>query len=420
MITAKSANSNDQAKTRWALFQLPAIALGVIATIDALAVVLMLVSWAGFPAPTTAQWLQALVLAALGIGYAQTTGRVELVRQYLAADRAPIANVTAAWALPAALVLPPGLATLVNVALLLHTLVWRGRRRSSTPYRVLFVGAAGILATLGAAALSHATGAAAALSGSTWSAVAVLGIAAALVAYAVVDAAVVLTGIHTATRAPIKQLLLSRENVWFEVATMALGLVLAATIGHSLWLAPFAALVLILLQRSVLVSQLKSEADTDSKTGLLAPGAWRRLAEQELARADRTQAPIALMIIDLDHFKDVNDTHGHLTGDAVLAAVGRCLRTELRGYDGVGRHGGEEFAVILPSTDILTAAQIAGRLRQSIADLHPAGLDITASIGIAGYPKHGADLDTVFAAADTALFSAKRAGRDRIDVYSAA
>src|SRR6201999_4197783 len=102
---------------------------------------------------------------------------------------------------------------------------------------------------------------------------------------------------------------------------------------------------------------------TDSKTGLLNMRGWRESAVKELARADRTRAPVGVLMVDLDHFKQINDTWGHPAGDDMLLAVANVLRTETRPADVVGRFGGEEFVVLLPDADDEAAAAAADRIR---------------------------------------------------------
>ena len=119
--------------------------------------------------------------------------------------------------------------------------------------------------------------------------------------------------------------------------------------------------------------------------------------------------------LDLDHFKAVNDTCGHLAGDAVLRAVADCLKHELRGYDAVGRSGGEEFVAFLPGVTPEIALTIGERVRHRISTLDFAdGLQVTASIGVAHFPSDAGELDALLAAADAALYSAKATGRDRV------
>ena len=105
----------------------------------------------------------------------------------------------------------------------------------------------------------------------------------------------------------------------------------------------------------------------DAKTGLLNAGTWLREARLETTRAARTRTPLAVAIADIDHFKNVNDTFGHLTGDAVLAAIARALSSLLREGDLTGRFGGEEFAILLPGTDAAEARQITERVREKIS-----------------------------------------------------
>ena len=127
-------------------------------------------------------------------------------------------------------------------------------------------------------------------------------------------------------------------------------------------------------------------------------------------------APAAILLIDLDHFKIVNDTHGHLAGDEVLKEVAEILVRELRGYDAVGRYGGEEFIALLPGVSGLAAAGIGERLRERISSNNSnAGITVTASIGVAASVSGaGPSLEDVIGAADTALYEAKATGRDRV------
>ena len=141
-----------------------------------------------------------------------------------------------------------------------------------------------------------------------------------------------------------------------------------------------------------------------------------------LARAQRTGSPLALLLVDVDHFKRVNDSHGHLIGDEVLRALATELRQQVRESDVVGRFGGEEFTVLLPRTDGAGAYGIAERLRANAASLSVAAADarinVTVSIGVAVLGQHGNDLFELLAAADVALYRAKDAGRDQVRIYA--
>jgi diguanylate cyclase (GGDEF)-like protein len=187
------------------------------------------------------------------------------------------------------------------------------------------------------------------------------------------------------------------------------------------WLTPAVLILMLLLQRSSLVSQLQVAATTDTKTGLLNATAWQELAQRQLLRARRDESPCAVMLLDLDHFKRVNDTLGHLSGDRALKAVAEALKRELRGYDAVARFGGEEFVVFLNDVSLADARQVAQRTIERVRGVVIAGQDpngpecrLTASIGLSAYPLHGTDLTDLLEAADVALYGAKRDGRDRV------
>jgi diguanylate cyclase (GGDEF)-like protein len=125
--------------------------------------------------------------------------------------------------------------------------------------------------------------------------------------------------------------------------------------------------------------------------------------------------------VDLDHFKQVNDRHGHDKGDEVLAAVGALLDESLRASDFASRAGGEEFCVLLPSTDVTGALEIAEKLRAAIARVEVPGVEreISASFGVATYPEHAIDAMTLMRKSDRALYAAKQAGRNRVEVAAA-
>jgi diguanylate cyclase (GGDEF)-like protein len=168
--------------------------------------------------------------------------------------------------------------------------------------------------------------------------------------------------------------------------------------------------------RNLAIAELR--AATDSLTGLPNKRAVGDTLQRMLAQASRTLAPLTLLVLDLDHFKSVNDRFGHQVGDQVLANVGAALRAALRQSDFAGRNGGEEFAVMLPDTDTTGAMLTAEKIRAAIADIDIAGVDatVTVSIGLATYPVHATTPDRLERLADSALFVAKRAGRNRIEV----
>jgi diguanylate cyclase (GGDEF)-like protein len=168
--------------------------------------------------------------------------------------------------------------------------------------------------------------------------------------------------------------------------------------------------------RNLAVAEIR--AATDGLTGLPNKRAVTDALKRTFAQAATTKAPLALLLLDLDHFKQVNDQRGHAVGDQVLANVGATLRGVLRARDFAGRNGGEEFAVLLPDTEIDAALEIAERVRAAIAENSVPGTDVsvTASIGVAGFPGQASTLDRLERLADAALYLAKRQGRNRVEL----
>ena len=168
--------------------------------------------------------------------------------------------------------------------------------------------------------------------------------------------------------------------------------------------------------RNLAVAEIR--AATDGLTGLPNQRAVADALKRTFAQATMTKAPLALLLIDLDHFKQINDQRGHPVGDQVLASVGATLRSVLRTRDFAGRKGGEEFAVLLPDTEIAAALEIAERVRAAIAEITLPGSDVsvTASLGVAGFPDHASTLDRLERLADAALYVAKRQGRNRVEL----
>jgi diguanylate cyclase (GGDEF)-like protein len=172
----------------------------------------------------------------------------------------------------------------------------------------------------------------------------------------------------------------------------------------------------IALSNARLVEQLEREASTDPLTGLANKRAFELAYGAELSRAARMQGTLALVILDIDHFKEINDTFGHPFGDEVLVAVAKALRSAVRTHDTVARLGGEEFALLVPDADVGGAREIAERARELIADVELPGMTLSSSAGAAATnagPERSGDL---FDAADRALYDAKRLGRDRTEV----
>jgi two-component system cell cycle response regulator len=182
-----------------------------------------------------------------------------------------------------------------------------------------------------------------------------------------------------------------------------------------------AAVLHLRIQKALDHARTRRLASTDGLTEVYNHRTFQERLNQEIARADRYRRPLSVLMIDVDHFKVYNDTCGHPQGDIVLQDLARLLREMSRTSDTVARYGGEEFAIILPETDSVGAQKIAQRLREQVEgyafpgkDLMPGGT-LTISIGVATHVPAGSK-DALLQAADTALYTAKREGRNRVCV----
>ncbi len=169
------------------------------------------------------------------------------------------------------------------------------------------------------------------------------------------------------------------------------------------------------------IQRLRADAVRDPLTGLYNRGYLEESLSREESRARRSGRPLSMMMIDIDHFKDCNDTFGHAAGDAVLQAVSRCMRSLVRNEDILCRYGGEEFALVMANAAAATVQQRADLLRSGVPQLSievgkRAVGPVTLSIGLASYPEHGSTAQAVLQAADAALYRAKAAGRNRVVV----
>ena len=240
--------------------------------------------------------------------------------------------------------------------------------------------------------------------------------------------AMVITAVTGANRSVnVRTAYFGGEALYNDAAEICIGILVTFGVAGDPLLALAALPIVTLLQRSLSRVQLVSDSRTDAKTGLLNAATWERESAVEVDRAVRTRSPLAVAMVDLDKFKAINDTYGHLAGDQVLKEIANTLSTMLRDYDLAGRFGGEEFSLLLPQTRAVDAFRIAERVRANIAGLSiiapgAAGgerVQVTVSIGVAALDSGSKrELSELVAAADAALYQAKVSGRDQVQMIS--
>ena len=366
-------------------------------------------------------------LMVFGLLLACNAATVELTRRE-SEPEGTVKDVYAIWELPVVVLLPPLYALLMPVARF-ALLQWRVRRGSV--YRRVF-SAAAIGIAYGSASLVFRSLAHLALGPSPTpernTSVWIVAVAACAVVQWAVNQAVILTAIKMSARETgVRKLLFGGESLHNDVTELCVAMLATLAIAMSLLTLVIALPLVTLLQRSVRHARLLRDSRTDSKTKLLNAATWEREATAEVARAVRTRTPLAVAMLDIDRFKAVNDTYGHLLGDQVIKEIAHALNTLLRDYDLAGRFGGEEFSLLLPQTRAVDALRIAERIRSAISGLciiAPGAsggerVHVTVSIGVAaldsGSQREYAEL---LAAADAALYRAKGCGRDQVQMIS--
>jgi diguanylate cyclase (GGDEF)-like protein len=333
------------------------------------------------------------------------------------------------WVLPIAVLLPPVYAIVTPIPLYVLTQWWVSR---GLVYRRVFtVAATGLsygAASLAFRELPHSFAGPAIGTGThalTWAlAVAVGEIIGGRGHHVMIAAAVKIS--NPAIR--LADMEFNRDAIQSDVAELDLSVLISVVVAVNPVLAVLGVPTVLLVRRFMMHAQLLAQARVDTKTGLLNASTWEEEAEIEIARAVRTGSPLALALVDIDHFKAVNDTYGHLVGDKTLRAVTDALQSQLRSYDVAGRFGGEEFAILLPHAREVDALNVAERLRAHIAEMSvPVGDDpetgpavrVTISVGVASLDGASRELTDMLAAADAALYYAKETGRNRTHVIPA-
>ena len=330
------------------------------------------------------------------------------------------------WYLAIAITLPPAYALLAPLPLTAYRL-WRVRR--AFVYRRVFSNATISLAYGSVSLLFHSVpdSVAGSTPGTASHALAWTGMVAACGVTAwFINNGLILGAIRISDpQARIRDMFGNREAITSDLIELSLAVSLSLVVAISSLLMILALPSVVLYRRYLMNSQLVAQARLDTKTGLLNAGTWEREAEVELLRAQRGRTPLAVAMVNIDHFQSVPDTAGHPAGDQVLRAISSILTENMRGFDLIGRFGGEEFAILLPQTDRHEAQRISERLRDHIAAESiaiEAGSQegfvfrLTVSIGVAVLNESRRALAELIGAADSALGQAKRSGWSKVYV----
>ncbi|OXM62683.1 diguanylate cyclase [Amycolatopsis vastitatis] len=411
------------------MWKLATPVLGYVLVVDAFALAVVLATAALVPITAQSLLWCGLILAG-EIVHLEAAQRIERIRE-LAADGRPHMHLQSIWIFAGLLLLPPPLATLVIVVSYAHSWV-RVYKRRGVIHRKVFSGATVILAcTAAGAVLTTGTGHFApyvpyldGFGGMT----ALL--ASGIVYFGLNYVLVILAILMSNPGKPPRQAFGNASDVLIVLAAVGVGCGIALVMTVRPWLLPVLMVTPVALHIGLLLPQFQAAARTDSKTALLAPEFWVQLARSELARAAELSSTAGVLMIDIDHFKAIDDGNGHLAGDEVLRAVAAAIQGSVRGGDYVGRFGGDEFVVLLPGATSTEIASIADRIRTAIARIEvrvpvirpgkPEVIDgLTASIGAAVYPETATEYTILLQAADDAVFEAKAAGRDRVVLATA-
>jgi diguanylate cyclase (GGDEF)-like protein len=374
---------------------------------------------------TTSDWVRFGILAGCTVLHVEVTRSVERSR-HIINGAGPSMNTDAVWCIAAVIALPLCLASAIVVLVFAWSWfrVWRGRRPL---YRWVFSAATVLIATQAAAAIlllgpGPHPGVSIAVPG-----LLVAAVAATLrwgVNFALVSAAIILAS----PRMRAGQLFENIGERVLEIGAFGLGLIAAYLLVHAPILLVGILLSVLAMHRLVLLAQFRKDARTDSKTQLANAAWWNEIAQRALERAAATETVLAVLMLDVDHFKKINDTHGHVAGDQILKAIGEALAAEIRDTDTAGRWGGEEFVVLLPGVDLDELLLIADRIRLRIHSTAitvtgtggPSTIqDVAVSVGGVCYPSPGiTGLDELLLAADAALYQAKQNGRNQVRLHA--
>ncbi|MGA6167053.1 GGDEF domain-containing protein [Amycolatopsis magusensis] len=405
----------------WGIWQRPKKLVAYLLVMETIAATGLVYAFSVSDAPNGLDWIRFAILVAGATIHIQLTQRQEERRR--SRTKTVLIDLTAVWIFPAVLVVPVPL--IVALVVIIRGQRWFTARRPAHNF---------VFSTIShslAAAVAHL--AFADLGPQDWTSLTVAGSLrefALVVLTAVIYEAIQIIYVGGAIAAASKSrpnattILGSKADNVLEAVTTGLGAMTAILLVTMPPTVAIMAVVTVVFNRLAELDQLQSDVRTDPKTGLLNMRGWSESAERALSRTSRGEDSLALLMIDLDHFKWINDTFGHPAGDDVLRSVAEALDQVTRPSDVVGRFGGEEFLVLLPEIDPTAAELAAERVLHTIAALSIDSTDKrgdpttisgrTTSIGVALFPRHGDSLESLLQAADSAVYEAKEGGRNQV------
>ncbi len=405
----------------WQLWELPRPVLAYVLAVDAAAVALVALT-SCFSTVTGTDLVRFAILSGAAVVHLEFARGIERMRE-IAVSGAPYVNLKSLWVFTGVVLLPlPLVATLTAVT---YLYAWARVDGQSRAHKKVFTAATFVLASAGAAAVLGVGGPAdeGAIPPGPLGLLVLVGAAASwwFINFALVVVVLCVSNPGMPVRAALGDL----ADQLVVAAALGLGIGMAALLVYSPWLVLVLMVTVVVLHQQFLLPQLRRQARTDAKTGLLEPVFFTELANALLDRLREQARPAALLMIDLDRFKRINDELGHSAGDDAIQAAADVLRHELRGSDLIARFGGDEFVLLLPGVGADQISDVGARVLAALrghrplvtANSGPAGLlGLPASVGVALYPQHGATVDELLLLADAAQQEAKRAGGDRFAV----
>ena len=416
-MSVKSASLNPLRS--WELWSLPRNGARYLLLVDAVGLALAVLGLITVPV-TGGDWLAFGVLLACAAAHNELARGIERARRQM--ENNAHVDLSSVWLFAGVLVLPMPL----NVALIVLVYSHYWSRNPAVPlHRRIFGMAALVVSTQATMGVLMLIGGPGHLLGGLPTVVVVAVIVAALLVYTGVDVALIAArvAIYRTPGITVRRVFGDPANHMLEISNLFYGAMVAFALSYSPALVVLSLPPVLVLHRSVLLKQVQEKARKDSKTGLFNSEGWHERADRERSRALRANEGFGLLMVDLDHFKKVNDTYGHVAGDAVLKAVADAISGEVRDYDSVGRFGGEEFVVLLPGMTEADGVGVAERIRHAVTQLAVEApvegrttviRNLSASIGVSTFPSAGDDIEPLLLAADAALYEAKNTGRNRV------